>query len=539
MPGDRPPSDLSAENPDTRELITFLTSPASYDEPVGRIETIETHAAYIVLAGGSALKIKKRVKLPFLDFTTLARRRAALERELELNRAHAPQVYRHLVMIGRRPDGTLAFGEGDPLDVALVMARFDQDQLLARMAEKGPLASDTARELADMVARYHRSLPPVADLSGAAIMRETVAALAANLVADAPAAAGPLAREFATQSAAEVTRHGPLLEARSRDGCVRRCHGDLHLGNIVMQNDRAVPFDALEFDESLATIDVLYDLAFLLMDLDVRGDRKAANAVLNAYVGAEPAGGEIEGLATLPLFLATRAAVRALVACERALQRGVGQECPHTPRAVSYLNAANGYLTAAKPVMVAVAGLSGTGKSTLAAGLAPWVGPAPGALILRTDIERKRMFAVAETERLSPQHYTEQVSDQVYAVLYEKAERALAAGHGVIFDGVSAKPAERERIAAIARTNGALFCGLWLEASLETQIARVEARRGDASDSDAAVVRSQAERDLGPQTWPTIDAGRTREHTLAAAVTILQREIGESLTASSSRLVEA
>jgi aminoglycoside phosphotransferase family enzyme/predicted kinase len=534
MTSERRPSDLSAEDRDAHELIAFLTSPASYDEPVGRIETIETHAACIVLAGCTALKIKKRVKLPFLDFTTLARRRAALERELELNRAHAPQIYRRLVEIGRRPDGTLAFDEGEPLDVALLMTRFDQDQLLARIAGKGPLALDTARELADMAVRYHRALPPVAALSGSAIMRDTVAALAANLVADAPASVRPLAEEFARRSAGEVKRCSPLLEARGRAGCVRRCHGDLHLGNIVMQDGRAVPFDALEFDESLATIDVLYDLAFLLMDLDVRGDRKTANAVLNAYVGAEPAGGEIEGLASLPLFLATRAAVRALVACESALQRGAEEESTDTLRAVSYLKAANGYLTAAKPVLVAVAGLSGTGKSTLAAGLAPLVGPAPGALILRTDVERKRMFAVAETERLSPEHYTEHVSDQVYAVLYEKAERALAAGHGVIFDGVSAKPAERERIAAIAQNNGALFCGLWLEASLETQIARVEARRGDASDSDAAVVRCQAERDLGPLTWPTIDAGRTREYTLETAVTILRREIGESLTADPS-----
>jgi aminoglycoside phosphotransferase family enzyme/predicted kinase len=531
MPRDPRSHDLSGSDREVAELTAFLRDPATYGEHPDRIDTIETHAARVVLAGRKAFKVKKRVKLPFLDFTTLEQRRAALARELELNRAQAPEIYIGLTGISRRPDGTLAFGDDNPIDVALVMNRFDQGQLLARIAEQGPLTRDIAHELADMAVRYHRALPPVSGISGAQIMRDTVSALAASLVSDAPPSARSLAEEFARRSADDLARRSALLEARSAAGLVRRCHGDLHLGNIVLLDGRVVPFDALEFDESLATIDVLYDLAFLLMDLDVRGDRSAANVVLNAYVGAEPAGGEIDGLATLPLFLATRAAVRALVACESALQKPEGEDAEDAARAVAYLTAANRYLTPAKPVLVAVGGLSGTGKSTLSASLAPVIGPSPGALVLRTDVERKRMFKVAETERLSPEHYTEQVSDQVYAVLYEKAERALAAGHGVIFDGVSAQPAERERIAAIARETGALFSGLWLEAPLEAQIARVEARRGDASDSDAAVVRAQAERDLGPMTWATIDAGRTPRHTLEAALAVLQREIPQSLSA--------
>ncbi len=513
------------------EVIAFLTDPASFAEHPEDIDTIETHAARIVLAGHKAYKVKKRVKLPFLDFTTLAQRRTALERELELNRDQAPDIYLSLETISRKPDGTLAFGDENPVDVALVMNRFDQAQLLAHISEAGPLAPCVARELAGMAGRYHRVLPPAVSLSGAEIMRDTVTALAANLVADAPPSAKPLAWEFAKRSADELERRSALLERRGKAGYVRRCHGDLHLGNIVLQDGRAIPFDALEFDERLATIDVLYDLAFLLMDLDVRGDRAAANILLNAYVTAEPVGGEIDGLATLPLFLATRAAVRALVAGESALQKPDGENAEDTARAASYLSAANRYLTPSKPVLVAVGGLSGTGKSTLAASLAPLIGAAPGALILRTDVERKRIFNVSATERLPPEHYTEKVSDQVYAALYAKAGRALAAGHGVIFDGVSAKPAERARIETIARECGALFAGLWLDAPLDVQITRVESRRDDASDSDATVVRAQAERNVGPMTWRTIDAGHTPKATLEAAVAILQREIGHGLRA--------
>lgn len=516
MPNARP-DHLAEPDREAAELIAFLTDPASHAGHPDRIETIETHAALVVLAGDTAYKVKKRVKLPFLDFTTLTERRRAIARELELNRDQAPEIYRGVTTIGRRADGTLAFGEGEPVEAALVMNRFDQEQLLARVAEKGPLPRETAGALADMAVRYHRAAPLVMGLSGTAVMRDTVANLAGSLVAAAPATTQPLAGAFRRLSLAEVDRLAPLLDARAQAGYLRRCHGDLHLGNIVMLAGRIVPFDALEFDERLATIDVLYDLAFLLMDLDVRGDRAAANVVLNVYVGAAPTGGEIDGLAALPLFLATRAAVRGLVALESARQKPAAETAGDIARAVSYLTAANRYLTPACPTLIAVGGLSGTGKSTLALGLAPTVGPSPGALVLRTDVERKRMFGAPETERLSPEHYTEQVSDRVYATLYDKAARALAAGHSVIFDGVSAKPEERDRIADIAEKAGARFAGLWLEAPLETQIARVEARRGDASDSDADVVLIQASRDVGPISWARVDAGGTAEHTLEQA----------------------
>ncbi|WP_072394393.1 bifunctional aminoglycoside phosphotransferase/ATP-binding protein [Hyphomicrobium sp. CS1GBMeth3] len=514
---ERHPQDLAEPERAAAELVAFLTDPASYPDHPERIETIETHAAVVVLAGDKAYKVKKRVKLPFLDFTTLAERQRALARELELNRDQAPEIYIGLTAIGRRPDGKLAFDEGTPVDAALVMHRFEQDQLLAHVAEQGPLPRETARALAEMTARYHHAAPLVMGISGAALVHDTVANLAASLVQASPEQTKQLTDAFRRLSLAEVERLAPLLDARSQAGHVRRCHGDLHLGNIVLLAGRVIPFDALEFDERLATIDVLYDLAFLLMDLDVRGDRAAANIVLNTYVGAEPTGGEIDGLAALPLFLATRAAIRGLVALESARQKSHGETTAHIARAVSYLSAANRYLTPARPTLIAIGGLSGTGKSTLAARLAPDLEPPPGALVLRTDVERKRMFAKPETERLSPEHYSEQVSDRVYGTLYKKAEHALAAGHSIIFDGVSVKSQERDSIAAIASTTGARFAGLWLEASLETQIARVEARKGDASDSDAAVVRAQVERDPGPISWARIDAGQTLEHTFEQA----------------------
>lgn len=517
MARERQPHDLSGSDSEETQLIAFLSDPASYPDHPERIDTIKTHAARVFLAGTKAYKIKKHIKLPFLDFSTRELRHQALERELELNRDHAPDIYLGLVAINRGDDGALTFGTGSIVDYALVMNRFEQDGLLARIAANGPLPARVARKLADMVARYHRTIPIATGTSGSDVMRDTVAGLAAGLTDAAPAAA-LLMEEFAHLSRAEVVLLGPLLEARGQYGHVRRCHGDLHLGNIVLRDGRVVPFDALEFDERLAHIDVLYDLAFLLMDLDVRGDRAAANVVLNAYVMAEPTGGEIEGLTALPLFLATCAAVRSLVALESALQESEGEDTDDIAQAIDYVKKANRYLTPPRPQLIAIGGLSGTGKSTLAASLAPHFGPAPGALVLRTDVERKRLFDTAETERLPAELYTQQASDDVYAALYDKTRRTLAAGHAVIFDGVSAKAVERDAIAEIARSMDVSFSGLWLEAPLETQIARVEARRGDASDSDANVVRAQAERDVGEITWTRIDAGQNPDHTLAEAL---------------------
>jgi uncharacterized protein len=310
MPRERLIQQFAATANEEAELIGFLFNPDSYPDDVDGVALIETHAARIFLAGRKAIKIKKRIRLPFLDFTTLSLRHMALKRELDLNTSHAPDIYGQIVQIGRNSDGALAFGGEAIIDYAIVMNRFDQDDLLAHRADRAPLQAPLAKALADMVARYHRSLPPAPGLSGASVMHDTVHQLADALTGASPPSIARVIERFSRLSRDETARLAPLLDERSQAGLVRRCHGDLHLGNIVLIDGHPRAFDALEFDERLATVDVLYDLAFLLMDLDVRLDRAAANVVLNAYVVAEPTGGEIDGLRALPLFLATRAAVR-------------------------------------------------------------------------------------------------------------------------------------------------------------------------------------------------------------------------------------
>jgi predicted kinase len=308
-----------------------------------------------------------------------------------------------------------------------------------------------------------------------------------------------------------------LLDRRSEAGHVRHCHGDLHLANICLWNGRPTLFDCLEFDSQLATTDVLYDLAFLLMDLWQRGLHREASLLFNRYCDMREESG---GLATMPLFLSMRAAVRAHVTASAAGRQGREAEREEKCRAArAYLAAALAFLDQPTPRLVAIGGLSGTGKSTLAGSLVPLIGGAPGARWLRTDVLRKRMAGVVPEAKLPAEAYTRERSRRIYDSMLEIARAVLAAGASVIVDGVFADPVEREAIRVAASCLGAPFIGLWLEAQPETLIERVTARRDDASDADAAVVERQLGYDVGDLSdWHQIPAAGTPQDVLDSAL---------------------
>jgi hypothetical protein len=314
---------------------------------------------------------------------------------------------------------------------------------------------------------------------------------------------GAKADALARLSAAALDRVAPLLDRRRAAGRVRRCHGDLHLNNICLWQGRPVLFDALEFDESFASIDVLYDLAFLLMDLDRHGLRGFANLVLNRYLELS---GDYGGVAALPLFLSCRAAIRAHVAVTRAeaMRDAVDIEASR-----QLLDQAIRYLEAAPVQLVAIAGLSGTGKSTVSRAVAPSLGNAPGAVILRSDIFRKRMHGVGETDKLPPDAYTVDMNDRVFASLAETAADLLQGGHSVIVDAVYGEPKHRADLAAVAQRTGAAFHGFWLEAPEQVLARRIAGRRGDASDATVDVLRAQMNNITPPADWTRVNAARS------------------------------
>ena len=313
-----------------------------------------------------------------------------------------------------------------------------------------------------------------------------------------------------------------LLLQRDHDGFVRRCHADLHLRNIALIDGRPTLFDALEFDEELATIDILYDLAFLVMDLLQRGRAGEANWVFNRTLAEARDEAGLPGVAAMPLFVAVRATIRAKIEAVRLQQTG---EVGFRATAERYLALAEAALRPVPPRLLAIGGLSGSGKSSVAARLAARLGPLPGAVHLRSDVERKGLLGAGEFERLPETAYDLSVTEAVYGVLHRKAETVLRAGLAVVIDAVHQQESERQAVAAVAECLEARFDGIWLDAPAATLADRVAGRRGDASDADRRVVAEQVARDSGPIRWHRVDAGRSLEVVVADCERVLGVEM--------------
>ncbi len=505
------------------EVLDFLGDPATYG--VSRVVRLDTHAAAVFLADGLALKVKRPVRFPFLDYSTLARRKAACLAELDVNRRFAPELYRRIVAITRERDGRLAIGgDGEPIEWAVEMARFDESQTLDHIATRGEFSDQLAGRLARTIAALHQASEPAPAAPWITAVASYVDDNSAALRDYPSLFASPQIDELDRRARAALQRLQPLLVKRGELGLIRRGHGDLHLGNIVLIDQRPVAFDAIEFDPIVASGDVLYDLAFPLMDLIERGLPGPANLLMNGYLQASRRGDDDDGLAALPFFLSLRAAIRAKVTAAR-LAGASDNERPAIARAaLRYFTLALDLLAPAMPAIVCTGGLSGTGKSVLARALAPRFPPCPGAVMLRSDIERKASYGVGETDRLPPDAYRPEISVQIYARLTERATRIARAGYSVVVDAVFASPSERAAIEAVARDAGVAFCGLFLVADTDTRMRRVHHRKADASDADAAVVYRQEGYDIGPMTWPVIDAGGAPAQTLKIAVSHLHKQ---------------
>jgi aminoglycoside phosphotransferase family enzyme/predicted kinase len=502
-------------------VFAFLMDPATHGGAA--VKRVDTHAAVVFLAGERALKLKRAVQFPFLDYSTLAKRKAACEAEIEVNRPYAAELYRGVVAITREADGRLAIaGKGEPIEYAVEMRRFDETQTLDRLAADGRIDAPLADAIGRAVAAAHARTPTVPSEPWIAALGSYIAEHEAAFQA-IPTLFDPAANERLARSMGDAfSRTAPLLAERGRRSLIRRIHGDLHLGNIALIDGRPMLFDAIEFSDIIASGDLLYDLAFVLMDLTERGLGAAANIVFNRYHAETRRDEDLDALAALPFYLSMRASIRAKVTAARLDQADEVAKPTIARNAGAYFDWALRFIAPPPPALIAIGGLSGTGKSALARMLAPAIGPAPGAVVLRSDVERKALFGKAETEPLPAEAYTPTITLRVYCAIADKARRALAAGHSAIVDAVFAAPGEREGIEKSAAALSVPFHGLFLVADLETRLARVGTRRGDASDADAAIARNQERYDLGTLGWTRIDASGSPEETLARAQAALR-----------------
>jgi aminoglycoside phosphotransferase family enzyme/predicted kinase len=452
----------------------------------------ETHISWVLLTGHDAYKIKKAVDLGFLDFSTLEARHFYCTEELRLNRRLAPGLYLDVVAIGGSPEQPVLGGE-PAIEYAVHMRRFAQASMMNRMQERGRITPAHIDQLAAVIANFHTTLPPAAADSPfcATAAIQTAAMQNFEQLPQLLSAPNDLAmlEEVRQASALEFAACEPLFRQRAAAGCVRECHGDLHLGNIVLLDDMPTPFDGIEFSTALRWIDVISEISFTVMDLLQRGQPQLAWRLLNDYLENT---GDYPGVGVLRFYLAYRAMVRAKIAAIRASQRGVAKAKQELKSCRSYLGLAHDCLTHRRPALIITHGLPGCGKSTFAQIALERL----GAIRIRSDVERKRLFGLAaladSNSQIDADIYSEDATRRTYARLHELARSLIAAGFPVIVDAAFLRHAERESFRALAREMAAPF----VIASLQTDVAVLaerlsqrSSRGNDASEADIAVLQ--------------------------------------------------
>lgn len=498
---------------DQSAVVAFLESASAFG---GRpVERIDTHISHVFLAGDRAYKMKRAVKLDFLDYSTLALRHRFCQGEIEANRVMAPDLYLGLVPVVRVDGDFRLGGPGQPVEWLVEMARFDRATQFDRLARRGALSVALVEALADRVAHAHgvcERRPDQSPLRQFRFFRTYIGRILLRLRDDGRDAGD--ARRWVVLVKQAIGQCADALAARQRQGFVRRIHGDMHLANICVVDGQPTPFDAIEFSDDIACGDVLYDIAFPIMDLLHHGRRDLANRLINRYLALTR---DYGGLRLVPLFLSFRAAIRAMAAALGPPGDGRTARVERLERlAVSFLE------RPPRPRLIALGGLSGSGKSTLAAAFAAEIGDGWGAVVLRSDVIRKRDYGVALGQHLGADAYQPAAREQVYVAMLECARQALAAGQTVILDATFLDQDDRAAAQALAdRTPGADFVGLWLDAPLATLRDRLIRRGRDASDATVDVLERQAKRDLADLTWKKVDVSGSLDRSLSRIRAVL------------------
>jgi len=510
-----------AQLPSDDAVTAFLTDVQG--GPDGPAKVIVTHLSKVFLGKDRVLKLKRAVKFPFLDFRSLAARHKACLDEVAINSRFAPDLYKGVVAITQTADGSLALdGDGDVVDYVVDMQRFDEATLFDHLADqprglRGPMIES----LADEIARLHAEGAPSTTHGGYAGIRM----IAENNVQSFKSLDGDvfdpdLVERVTTETLTRIDAACALLDARRDAGHVRRCHGDLHLRNICLWHGKPTLFDGIEFSDDFAIIDTGYDLAFVLMDAQFRGHRRLASMLMNRYL--DVADDTPALFRVLPIFLSMRAQIRAHVgAAAVAGQADAQARQAMMDKARAYLKLAADYLTLARPLLVAVGGLSGSGKSRLAREVASYLGQSPGARVVRTDVKRKRLAGIHPNETLAIEGYSAEMTERTYAAFFDEAASAIRAGQCAVLDAVFAMPDQRAQAEALAETLGVSFTGVWVSAPEEVRVSRVIARERNVSDVTADIARGQSDYDIGAVTWAVVDSSGSKEDTIAKGLAVL------------------
>ena len=481
---------MAGMNPKLPPFIQTLLAPQAYPGDVSRVELVETHISWVLLAGEFAYKIKKPVKLPFLDFSTLALRHQSCLDELRLNRRLAPDIYLDVVSLNNSHQGPQWGGTGDVLDYAVRMRRFDEAGRLDHVCERGELLPAHLSDLAGSLVAFHEAAAIAAPGTRFGEPTQVMAPMLDNFtdlftMLKPPLDTDALARltRLQTWTQAQFKQLAPLMQARKLGGRVRECHGDLHLANLVLINGSVRLFDCLEFNEDLRWIDVASDIAFPYIDLLEHGQPGLANWLLNEVLSHS---GDYQGAPLLRFYAVYRCLVRAKVAAIRARQLHA-----NTSEVLADISLAE-RLAAPRPVQLTIThGLSGCGKTYLTDQCLQSNDQTP-TLRLRADVERKHLFKLDSTARtgsgVDVGIYSPEAHTLVYAHLRRLVASLLAAGWSVIVDATFLKRADRDVFCALAAELGARFAILAPQASPEQLRARILARNAAGTDASEATL---------------------------------------------------
>ena len=496
---------------DQEMVLAFLSG---HDPDCKRVDT---HISIVFLGKDRVLKVKRAVQLPFLDFSTLEKRRHACEEELTVNRRFAPDIYRRVVPITQGHDGLEIGGDGPVIEWAVEMVRFDEDKTFDHLARAGHITPELAETLAVTICTTHQRAE-ISDGSRWLASIEGIIDRNTQVFRNEPQLPRQIVDRLDAASRQRLADGRALMQTRASKGLVRRCHGDAHLGNIALIDGRPVLFDAIEFDPVMATTDILYDLAFPMMDFCRFGLTACANRLFNGYL--QTASQEsADALRLLPLFLSMRAAIRSNVLfTKRRLARDQAHDAAD---AKAYFDLALRYIEPARPSLIAIGGKSGTGKSVLARETAPLLAPLPGAVLLRSDVIRKELFGVDPLTALPEDAYSAEVTARVYHTLLERSRQILDQGCSAVVDAAFLKQSERDELSTAAQKLDVPFHAVFLTADLGVRLDRIGARKADASDATAEIAKDQEDYETGPIDWPIVDASGSPEQTLQRSRPVL------------------
>lgn len=479
---------------DPPPLIASLQDPSIYSHAVDSFEVIETHISWVILTGKFAYKIKKDVQYDFVDFSSLEKRQTYCERELELNRRLSPDLYLEVVQITGRETAPELNGGSSPIEYAVKMREFPQDNLLSKKAESNALAAGTIDELAVLVGEFHDSInadPPEDHFASPDLIRnnltENFDAIDRDLLDTDTASTLDEIQYWSEERFRQLSSRFPV---RRRNGSVKNCHGDMHLRNIVRYNDRLNIFDCIEFNDSFRWIDVMDEIAFLTMDLVERGHPEHAHRFVDRYLTHS---NDYEGLPLLNFYRVYRAMVRCKVSHLKAEPASVTQLPDDFFR---YLETAGAFTRTANPVLMLTHGVSGTGKTTVGQSILEAI----GAIRLRSDVERKRLAGVPFTRDAGESYqeglYSEDMTRRTYETLETKAETVLQAGFPVIVDASFLRATDRDQFRSLGERLEVPFRILNVTCGEEELRKRLQRRQEDetaVSDAGVDVLENQLE----------------------------------------------